>query len=281
MIDLQKVYQDINAAPWLNILPTQHLYLYIVANACAGCLTISLKQLGEATGLSVKQVRTALNNLSNTGFLARERGTEEGTREGHSALIPSKSAITICNYDKYVVPFIDKKQEQGHERGARERAREEGTIKAAQETTNQTLPTAHPAPTINFTEFCKFFNSEMDKANATITRLRTLSPQRQAALQARLREHGKQAIATAIKNAANSDFLNGKNNRDFIASFDWIFRPNNFPKVVDGNYDNKNTSYNGYTTFPNRFPTKADADRAAAESLAQSTRDYLNGNLPF
>ena len=54
-----------------------------------------------------------------------------------------------------------------------------------------------------------------------------------------MREYGKDAVLTAIKKAAESDFLNGCGNKAFVASFDWIFRPTNFPKVLEGNYDNK------------------------------------------
>jgi uncharacterized protein YdaU (DUF1376 family) len=35
-----------------------------------------------------------------------------------------------------------------------------------------------------------------------------------------------------------SDFLTGRKN-DFKAGFDWILKPSNFKKVIEGNYDNK------------------------------------------
>ena len=41
-----------------------------------------------------------------------------------------------------------------------------------------------------------------------------------------------------IKQAAKSDFLNGRNDRGWIADFDWLMRPNNFVKVLEGNYNN-------------------------------------------
>ena len=28
---------------------------------------------------------------------------------------------------------------------------------------------------------------------------------------------------------------------DFVINFDWLFKPKNFPKVLEGNYTNKNT----------------------------------------
>jgi len=87
-------------------------------------------------------------------------------------------------------------------------------------------------------DFIVYFNSQMDLANAMIPRIKSLSDQRKKSLGARIREHGKPALSTVIRKAAASDFLNGKNGRDFIATFDWLMKPTNFPKVLEGNYDN-------------------------------------------
>lgn len=83
-----------------------------------------------------------------------------------------------------------------------------------------------------------FFNSWMDEENAMIPRIKSLSDQRKKCVGARIREYGKPALSTVIRKAAASDFLNGKNGRDFIATFDWLMKPTNFPKVLEGNYDN-------------------------------------------
>jgi hypothetical protein len=45
-----------------------------------------------------------------------------------------------------------------------------------------------------------------------------------------------------IENASASSFLAGQNRRDWQATFDWLFRPNNFVKVLEGNYKDKNHS---------------------------------------
>ena len=36
-----------------------------------------------------------------------------------------------------------------------------------------------------------------------------------------------------------SDFLNGKNESNWMASSDWVMNPTNFVKILDGNYDNR------------------------------------------
>lgn len=57
-------------------------------------------------------------------------------------------------------------------------------------------------------------------------------------LKARIREYGVDTILQAIDSVKQSDFLMGKNKDGWTIAFDWFIRPNNFPKVLDGNYNN-------------------------------------------
>lgn len=60
----------------------------------------------------------------------------------------------------------------------------------------------------------------------------------------RIKQYGLDSILQAIKNISMSDFLQGlsfgSNNKPFHITFDWFIRPNNFPKVLEGNYTSKN-----------------------------------------
>jgi hypothetical protein len=56
-------------------------------------------------------------------------------------------------------------------------------------------------------------------------------------LKARLTEYTKEEWESAIENVRKSDLL--RNNQDKWFNFDWFIRPNNFPKVLDGNYNNR------------------------------------------
>ena len=85
---------------------------------------------------------------------------------------------------------------------------------------------------INHYNLLLYFNHQMQgKAIPTIERM---TPKRRNAINARAAEFGKEAVKTVIDNAAESTFLNGGGNGGFVASFDWLFRPNNFPKVLEG-----------------------------------------------
>lgn len=93
---------------------------------------------------------------------------------------------------------------------------------------------------IDFRDLLQFFNKSMK--NAQIPKIQSITAKRKAAVTARAKEHGKQAVMTVIKKAAESSFLNGGGERSWVADFDWLFRPNNFPKVLEGNYDNRQHS---------------------------------------
>lgn len=90
---------------------------------------------------------------------------------------------------------------------------------------------------INYKNLIEFFN---EKTNGVFGLVRyPISEKRKESIRARIREHGKQAFAEMIEKAVQSDFLKGENSRGFGATFDWLIKPNNFQKVIEGNYDNR------------------------------------------
>ena len=59
-------------------------------------------------------------------------------------------------------------------------------------------------------------------------------------LQARIKEYGIDSIISAIESINKSSFLKGQNRNSWTITFDWLIKPNNFIKVLEGNYDNVN-----------------------------------------
>lgn len=43
----------------------------------------------------------------------------------------------------------------------------------------------------------------------------------------------------AIENIKCSSFLKGQNNKNWTVTFDWLVKPNNFIKILEGNYVDK------------------------------------------
>lgn len=63
------------------------------------------------------------------------------------------------------------------------------------------------------------------------------SSKRYQLLKGRIREYGIDEVLNVINNVCNSDFLRGENNRGWMITFDWFVKPNNFTKVLEGNYN--------------------------------------------
>lgn len=58
-------------------------------------------------------------------------------------------------------------------------------------------------------------------------------------LNARIKEYGEEKVIQAIENINNSTFLKGQNSKSWTITFDWLIKPNNFLKVLEGNYEDK------------------------------------------
>ncbi|MFX0548209.1 phage replisome organizer N-terminal domain-containing protein [Hathewaya histolytica] len=58
-------------------------------------------------------------------------------------------------------------------------------------------------------------------------------------LNARVKEYGLEKVIYAIDNINKSSFLKGQNNKGWTITFDWLIKPNNFIKVLEGNYEDK------------------------------------------
>lgn len=67
----------------------------------------------------------------------------------------------------------------------------------------------------------------------------TSGTNRYSMLNARLKEYGLEAVLQAIWNVRLSSFLRGQNKNCWTITFDWFVKPNNFVKILEGNYTDK------------------------------------------
>ena len=66
--------------------------------------------------------------------------------------------------------------------------------------------------------------------------------QRSQWLNKRIKDYGVDEVLRAVENVRNSKFLKGDNRNGWEITFDWFVKPNNFPKVLDGNYADRNST---------------------------------------
>ena len=74
-------------------------------------------------------------------------------------------------------------------------------------------------------------------------------------LRARIKEYGIGSVLEAIEMVRESSFLMGNNKKGWRITLDWFSRPNNFPKVVNGNYQDKSSPH---PEKPRRYTTAAE-----------------------
>jgi len=60
-------------------------------------------------------------------------------------------------------------------------------------------------------------------------------------LKARIKTYGLDGVLCAVEKIKTSAFLKGDNPRGWAITFDWFIKPNNFPKVLEGNYNQQRT----------------------------------------
>lgn len=84
----------------------------------------------------------------------------------------------------------------------------------------------------------------VDDYNRTCTRLagcKKISETRKKAIAARLNTYSEEELHEVFELAQESDFLCGKNDRNWKADFDWLMKDRNAAKVLEGKYNNSGT----------------------------------------
>lgn len=104
--------------------------------------------------------------------------------------------------------------------------------------------------------------------------VRTLSEARKKTLRARLKTYTLDDFKELFERAEASSFLKGGNNRNWVATFDWLIKDANMAKVLDGNFDNRqgNSSFNSDEFFNaalNKSYGRGALEREAAERMEQ------------
>ena len=100
----------------------------------------------------------------------------------------------------------------------------------------------------DFDEVVAFFNEQMK--GKKIPQIAMKTPERRQAYTRLITETqvNIDSVKQAIRNAAESDFLNGSGQKGWIADFDWIMMPQHFLKVLENFYRNKQITQTYGTT---------------------------------
>lgn len=109
------------------------------------------------------------------------------------------------------------------------------------------ISTGSKEPVCRTSDVRRVIEAWNDTGLTQVTKI-TADTNRGRMLKARIRENGVDGVLKSIENVKNSTFLKGQNNRGFEATFDWFVKPNNFLKVLEGNYTDKKAAETDWRT---------------------------------
>lgn len=234
-----KIDRKILEWEWYKNLNTCRLFFHILLKANwrdgkfegktipRGSFVSSITALSQETGLTQKEVRTAINHLKTTGELAsrscnkytvftvnnyclyQDEGKQGGKQAAGNGQTNGKLRATI----------------EERKEGKKEK-REEDNITVSNETVCQT----------DVRRIIAAWNSLQQYGIRPVSKLSS-SSKRYQMLIARVKQYSVANVIAAVERIKSSQFLQGKNNKGWTINFDWFVLPNNFPKVLEGNYD--------------------------------------------
>jgi len=181
----------------------------IIKNEVGSFITSELK-LMERWGWSKTKVRAFLKLLQDEQMIVKKSDNK-------------KTAITIVNYCIYADYETAKELQKNNKKTTKEHQKD--TINNDNNDNNENK--------------YKHIKDMYNEICVSFPRLTVLSDRRKQAIKARLNTYSVEQFKEVFIKAEASDFLKGKNNRDWQANFDWLMKDTNMAKVLDGNYDNK------------------------------------------
>jgi hypothetical protein len=189
------------------------------------------RQIAKAREQKRKEAREKIEERAERKPKA-PKSTNVYEREQTSPKTPNENEIEITNIKviKEAKASIIKAP-----KGATSETSSDAASAPAQEAKNEASQTQKESK-IDFEKVRQQFNRLMEKKKIPSLKGK-IAGQRRAFFEARVREYGITAAYRVMIKAARSGFLNGSGGRAWVANFEWIFRPNNFPKVLDGYYD--------------------------------------------
>lgn len=235
-----------------------------------------LEEMGAADGLKIPFSEIDKELLADSFNIDEGQLSEIVKNSVEAGIITLEDGfLSSALLDERLKPLLDLRRKQTE--GGRKRweavketsSTPKGDLEVTSSTPNGDLKeTTKKTDDFDISRFIEFFNKSVDEAGSTIPKIQGMSEKRKLALLARVKEHGKKALQKAVANAVKSDFLNGRTDKPFKASIDWILKPNNFPKVLEGNYENVKPSGG-----------KVHDHRRGVEITATCAEDYLNSSF--
>lgn len=186
----------------------------------------SLRKLSDRWGWSRTKTKKFLEVLQNEKMLTYKSDSKN-------------TVYSIVNYNNY-----QEKQEYKNDTEMTQKNHRNDTEMTQKNTNKNDKNDKNDKNILNNLSNDKLFVPLIQKWNElpeTVSKISTLKKdtQRYKMLSQRVSEYGENKVLEAIEKIKQSSFLQGNNNKGWTITFEWFVRPNNFVKVLEGNYTNK------------------------------------------
>lgn len=197
--------------------------------------------------LLAQQVTHLISQQAENGVLPSENGRSTGAKN-------KKGKNIITTGDNIIPPKEEKETSPDGE-----------AKKAALSLTPSSADSA-----IDFDGLKEYFNLTFA---GRLPAIRTMPGTRRQAVRARVAQYGKEAVMEVFRRVAASSFLLGVNDRGWRADFDWIFKQQNFTKILEGNYNHETS----HPTTHTAASTATQQRRASVSRLKELAAGILHG----
>jgi hypothetical protein len=175
---------------------------------------------------SIQKIRTFFKLLKNDQIINTE-GLRKTTR------------VTIINYESY------QKQQQTNNRQTTDKQQGDNTEITTTKESKKGEERKEDVVKIDYDDIKTFFNSLC----LGLSKIQKITESRKKTIKARIKDYDIVTIKNVFELVSESKFLNGENKKGWKANFDWIMNPNNFQKILEGNYENRSNGQSGQMEF--------------------------------
>lgn len=241
-----KINRSILEWEWYKNINTKVLFLHMILKANwkegkfegntieRGSFVSSIHKLSEETGLTEREVRTAISHLKKTNELTSK----------------SHNKYTIFTIEKYNVYQASEDSEDKQETDEGQASDKQETSERQANDNNRRKKEVKKG--INYQLIVDMYNNTC----VSLPCVTVLSEKRKKAIRARLRIYSIDDLQRLFTKAQESNFLKGKNKNNWNADFDWLIQDENMTKVLRDKYINRPEEVKQETIKPanqNRF----------------------------
>lgn len=222
-----------------------------------GCVFITLRDFQHTTcwGSDTK-VRNFLLRLEDAGLIKR---TVHGKKNA------PKTRVSICEYEEKHDADAEINAPKTHRERTKNAVNKQVNNKQTSEAKASSGDCSSPHPANDQSIAVSRYNDAAEAAGWP--KIQKLSPSRSRQLKARLIEcGGPEGWEVALRKAFDSDFCRGRTAKPWMGfGFDWLIKPQNFTKLMEGNYDQR---AHNLAKSPDRQQNRPDP---ALEQIARLT----------